>query len=534
MKKLRQLFQNLRLKWQIILWALGLVLVSIVISGTVLIENFTTTLENEIGAKALAVARTVAQIEEIQKNVGQPDGHQVIQPMVERIRLATNVEYIVVIDMDRVRYSHPIQDRIGELFEGGDEGPALADHQYISRALGILGPSVRAFVPIKTDEGNRQVGVVVVGILTPTVSKILSQIRFDMYLSLVAGIVIGAIGSVLLAQNIKKQMFNLEPTEIARILEERIAVIQSIGEGIVAVDRDYRITIINEEAIRMLGLSNVHKLIGTPIDQLVPDSQLPHTAKTGQAAYNQERIVAGNNLLVSRIPIRVKGEIMGAVSTIRDKTEVKRLAEELTGVKAYIEALRVQNHEHMNKLHTIAGLIQLAKYKQAIDYIFEITEEQQNMSDFISRSIKDYSIAGLLLGKYSRSKELQIHLEIDKESNIDYLPPALDQAALGIIIGNLLENALDSVRGLSKDRRYVYCLVKQQDNELKIVVKDKGPGIKGDILDKVFTKGFSTKPGNYRGYGLALVKQYVDVAGGNIAVKSIIDKGTEMVVELYY
>lgn len=532
LKSIQIAVTNLKLQSQIILVASGIVFIAIVISGIVLIGNFTNTLEREIGAKALAVARTVAQMEEIQQTVGTIEGQKVIQPIAEKIRLATNVEYIVIIDMERIRYSHPVQELIGTVFEGGDERAALADHQYISRASGVLGPSVRAFVPIKTNEGTKQVGVVVVGILTPTAVKILLQIRSDLYLSLLAGFIIGCFGSIFLARTIKNKMFKLEPAEIARILEERIAVFQSISEGIIAIDREQKITIINQEAKRMLGLLHKPQVVGMKIDNLVPDSQLPCTAITGVAAYNQEREIAGNSLLVNRIPIKVKGEIVGAVSTIRDKTEVKKLAEELTGVKAFIEALRVQNHEHMNKLHTIAGLVQLQKYDKAIDYIFKITEEQQSLSEFLSKNIKDYSIAGLLLGKYSRAKELQIHLDIDKESNLTQIPPKLDSAALVIILGNLLENALDAAKGLSEKKRYVYCKIIQNQEKLILTVRDKGYGISSKHLDKIFIKGFSTKDGNDRGIGLALVQQYVNMADGQITVKSQVGEGTEFVVQI--
>ncbi|MDW7673164.1 MAG: ATP-binding protein, partial [Bacillota bacterium] len=260
--------------------------------------------------------------------------------------------------------------------------------------------------------------------------------------------------------------------------------------------------------------------------------QLPWTAASGVAVYNEERTVKGNMLLLNRIPIRVKGKIVGAVSTMRDKTEVKKLAEELTGVKSFIEALRVQNHEHMNKLHTIAGMIQLKRYEEAIDYIFEVTEEQQSMSQFLSKNVKEYSIAGLMLGKYSRSKELKINMEIDKKSNLEYIPAQLDSTALGIILGNLLENAIEAVRGLEEERRYIYCQITQKGGKLSITVRDKGPGISSDNLDKIFVKGFSTKDSEHRGFGLALVRQYVDMAQGKITVRSQLGIGTEMVVEV--
>ncbi|WP_088552846.1 DcuS/MalK family sensor histidine kinase [Calderihabitans maritimus] len=522
--------KGLKMQTKITLLSFGLVVISIIIGGIVLVENFTSVLEKELGSRALAIARTVAQMEEIQRYVGKPGGEEVIQPIAEKIRLATNVEYIVVLDMNKIRYSHPLQKMIGTKFSGGDEGPAFADHEYISRAEGVLGPSVRAFVPIKTNEGTKQVGVVVVGVLTPTVSKILHGIRMRLYLSLLAGLAVGILGSMVLVNNIKKSMFNMEPEEIARLLEERIAVFQSIGEGIIAIDKEDRITIINDEARRIIGVEG--EVVGKSIWEVIPDSNLPATARTGEAQYNQERLINNTVILVNRIPIKVKGEIVGAVATFKDKTEVSKLAEELTGVKKFIEALRVQNHEYMNKLHTIAGLIQLKKYDKALDYIFAETEEQQELTQFLSRRIKDYSVAGLLLGKYSRAKELKIDLVIDKSSRLTYLPRGIDSSALVIILGNLLENSMEAVEGLEFERRKVFCRLEEKEKSLKIVVEDTGRGIPRELVGRIFEPGFSTKKGKNRGVGLALVKRYVDNVGGKISVETEEGKGTRITVVL--
>ncbi|MGB9847499.1 MAG: histidine kinase, partial [Desulfotomaculales bacterium] len=119
----------------------------------VLIGGFITTLrisrmiEKEMGNRVLAIARTLAQMEAIQNNVGHRGGEKQIQPIAEKTRLATGVDYIVVVDMQKIRYSHPVAERIGKPFEDEDIGPALRNTEYVSYAQGVLGPSVRAFVP---------------------------------------------------------------------------------------------------------------------------------------------------------------------------------------------------------------------------------------------------------------------------------------------------------------------------------------------------------------------------------------------------
>ncbi|HJV47568.1 MAG TPA: sensor histidine kinase [Bacillota bacterium] len=501
-----------------------LVLLSTGISGAMLIEKVFEAIEKELGQRALSIARSVAQVDEVIQSVGHPEGFKVIQPTAEKIRLATDVEYVVVFDMNRIRYSSPLSSKIGTVFDSGDEGASLAELAYISRAYGVLGPSIRAFVPIMN--GSKQVGVVVVGMITPTYFQLLTQYHSDLNLILIIGLGIGLFGAFLLAYDIKKQMFNMEPGEIARLLEERIAVFKFIGEGIVATDKDSQITIINSEASRILGIDE--SAIGKKVDEIIPNTQLVTVMQTGIPQYNEDRMLGNIRILATVLPIRIKGEIVGAVATFRDKTTVLNLSEELTGVKQFIEALRVQNHEYMNKLHTIAGLLQLNKTDQALNYIFDITEKQEELASFLTNQICDYSIAGLLLGKVSRAKELGIDLHIDRRSRLNSIPDQWDTGVFIAVLGNLLENAMEALQGQPLEKRRIICLLKDSEDSLFIQVEDNGPGIPNEIRDQIYIQGFSTKENKLknRGIGLALVYRYVEGAGGTIELESKVGVGT--------
>jgi len=506
------------------------VLIAVLAGGALVVERFTAQLEREMGMRAIAIARTLAQMEDIRQNVGRPGGAEVIQPLAERTRLATDVAYVVVLDNNGIRYSHPLQDRIGQKFQDPDLARALTvGDDYISPAKGVMGPSVRAFVPVKTEEGTRQIGVVVVGILTPTIHSVLKTIRTELYFALTFGLLVGLAGSVYLARRIKRGMFNLEPEQIAQLLEERIAILQSINEGIIAVDSEARITLVNEAAQRIIGHD---KALGRPVREIIPDSALPRVLATGKAEYDQELLINQVVVVTNRIPVRVKGKIVGAVASFRNKTEVQRLAEELTGVKKFIEALRVQNHEHMNKLHTIAGLIQLNRQQEALDYIFRATAEQQELTQFLARNVRDYGLAGMLLGKHSRAKELRIELVIDRASRLQELPPHIDASAMVIIVGNLLENAFEAVRGLAAERRWVYVGVFDAPEGITVVVRDRGPGIPPEERERIFLPGYSTHAVEGRGLGLALVKRYVDLAGGTVRVGDAPDGGAVFTVTI--
>lgn len=511
----KKVLKPLTLRSKMAVFSFLLVFLALAIGGFFLIQKVTGIIEEEIGLRALAIARTLAQMDQIKANVGEPDGWELIQPIAEKTRLATDVSYIVVLDMDKVRYSHPVQERIGKEFTDRDVGAALANHEYISRARGVMGHSVRAFVPIKVDEGTRQVGVVVVGVLTPTMAQVLSEVHLEVYSLLAAGVIIGLVGSLLLARNIKRAMFSMEPEEIARILQERIAIFQSMSESVVAIDTKCRITVLNNEAHRLIGLD--YDAVGRHAAEVIPGTNLPRIIKTGEPEYNRENVINNTVVISNRVPVKVNGEIVGAVATFRDKTEVNALAEELTGIKAFVEAQRVQNHEYMNKLHTIAGLIQLKHYQKALDYVFDITEEQQKITNLVNKRIGDYRLAGILLGKYARAKELKITFVIDPDSRVGKLPEGLSSNGLVIIAGNLLENAFESVRAGEPGQRNVYFKIIETGGKLAIQVGDHGSGIEPGMESKIFTQGYSTK-GPGRGIGLYLVQKTVNSMNGAITV----------------
>src|SRR5690554_93889 len=226
---------RLKMGTKMALLSFTLVFLAVTIGAVVEVHRMSLLMEKEMGARTMAIARTLAQMEVIQENVGQPGGEKVIQPIAERTRLGTGVEYVVVVDMQGIRYSHPVEDRIGEKFSGQDLGPALANNELISPAEGVMGPSVRAFTPIKVDEGSRQVGVVVVGVLTPTLLTLLKSLSVEIYLTLSLALIFGLLGSLYLARNIKRAMLGLEPEEIVRLLREREAIFEALGEGLIAI-----------------------------------------------------------------------------------------------------------------------------------------------------------------------------------------------------------------------------------------------------------------------------------------------------------
>lgn len=237
-------------------------------------------------------------------------------------------------------------------------------------------------------------------------------------------------------------------------------------------------------------------------------------------------------LLFTSIPIKVEGRYAGAVLIFQDRTEVTRLAEELTGVKAFVDALRVQNHEHRNKLHTIAGMIQLEQNEEALQYVFDISEKQEKLSRSLLAAFQDYSIAGLLLSKIARGKELGIDVSVEEDSGLPVFPPLWDHHDMVLILGNLIENAFHAFEGIQQDEKTIRVAVLQDEETCSIIVEDNGMGMSLSISRQMYTKGFSTKGDHGSGIGLYLVKNLVDQAMGKITVKSTEGEGTTMIIDL--
>lgn len=494
-----------RLQTKIFALIILVVLLSLGIAGYFIIDYVSSEAEKHLAQLAMEVAHAVADMPSVQNNVGKKDGHLVINPIAEAIREKSKVEFVVVIDKDSTRYSHPKVDRIGKKFVGGDQAAALAGSEYISKSVGTLGPSLRALAPIYREQ--RLVGAVVVGIMLTDVQKSIGLIRDRILKALVFGLLVGFIGAVLLARNIKQAMFGLEPIEIATILEEKQAILSSIKEGIISIDREGYVTVMNEEACKLLGLEKA--VTGSLVGDVVPNTRLLEVLKTGQAEIDQHQVLYAKRIITNRVPIIINNQVVGAVASFRDMTEMQQLAEELTGVRRYVDALRAQSHEFKNRIHTIAGLLQMEQYEKAVDYVMDTSEKQQGAIDGLVGKVRDPLIGGLLLGKLAQASELGIRLVFDTETYFNHIASKGFCSDLITVIGNLIDNAFDAVKNLENDNRTVRVLLQDDQETLYIEVEDTGTGITADISDKICQQGFTTKGESNKGIGLTLIHTIV-------------------------
>jgi len=371
------------------------------------------------------------------------------------------------------------------------------------------------------------VGVVLVGIHVDDIERAVSSNRNRIFITLLLGMAIGIAGAVLLARSVKKTLFGLEPAGIAKLLEERNAMLYSVKEGVLAIDLTGRITLANEAAARMLlAGGTVGDPIGQPVDTYVPNTGLTRVLKTGLPELDQEQDLSGIHIITNRVPIVVNGAIVGAIATFRDKTEINQLAEELTGVRSYVEALRSQAHEFMNKLHVILGLVRLESYDQLTGYIKRIVGDQEVEVGFVGKRIKNPVIAGLVLSKLSKSRELGVCMVVEQNTFVSADFGEAVNHGLVTILGNLLDNALEAVQDAVE--KMVSLTVQEADGQIVIRVCDSGLGLPPEIQEHMFQKGFSTKAKD-RGFGLYLVNSSIKRLNGSISFETLA-RGTEVSV----
>ena len=503
-----------------VLLILGLILCIVGVGGVFSLKLIASILEKQMGGRALNVSQTVSLIPEVKRDLERGDLSQSsIQSIVEKIRKTTKAQFIVVGDLDGKRYSHPVPERIGKFMVGGDNDQALKEGKsYISKATGTLGPSIRGKVPVFNDDGAI-IGIVSVGYLVQNVNSLIRGYNIKIVAFLTAAILFGIAVTLKITDGFKKAIFGLEPGEIASLLQERTTTLETIREGVLAVDGKGLITTINQTAINTLGLDTTETFIGRPVIEILPQTRILDILHTGVSQLDREFLVGDNEIIVNRIPVISDGKITGVVSSFRKKDELDILAKKLFQIKKYSEMLRVQTHEYSNKLYTISGLIQIGAYQEAVDLIGSETTGYQNLISSLMNIVPDPILAGTILGKYNKAKELKVDFQIGKDSSMVDVPDDMSRDKLVTIIGNILDNCFEAVQDKDHLQRIVTLAMTDLGNDLIFDFDDSGCGILETERNNLFSKGFTTKKKKQgHGMGLFLVEKALSRLDGSISV----------------
>ena len=514
----QHLWGRVRLSRQILLLQLAIIVITLGTGLAVSIIAARDQLDKQSGRQSLAIARSVAQMPGIVKALRRaPTQGGLIQRAAERVRRATSASFVVVADRRGIRYSHPNTSKIGK-HVSTDFGPVLSGREYVGVQTGSLGKSVRAKVPLRA--GGQIIGFVSVGLLERAVS---AQLQADLPVILIPpaiGLALGIVGSVLLARRIKRQTFDLEPDEIAALLEQREAMLHGIREGTVATDQAGRITLVNDEAKRLLDLDDT--AIGKQLAGITSPGHAREVLMGNVDLPDQLVLVNDRILVINRMPVAVRGQAIGAVITLRDRTELEELVRQRDEARDLAAALRAQEHDFSHKLHVVAGLIELERYEEAIRFINDSSLVHQALVGSIVESVGDPALVALLLGKAAIASERGVELRVGPDTR---LPEDVEDAQTLIsIVGNLVDNALDSVATGRGASAWIEVTIRDEHDGILVCVHDSGPGVDPAVADAIFEDGYTTKVASgthRRGLGLALVRQAVLRRGGYVKVENV-------------
>jgi two-component system, CitB family, sensor kinase len=477
-------------------------------------------LDQEYRQRALAIAWTVAGIPVIREAMEYGDSGGVVQSTAERVRWQSRAAYVVVIDLHGVRHSHPTPALIGQPVE--EPLIALDGKEHTELDHGSLGLSANGKVPLY-GPSNNLVGEVSVGIMESDVdAELWREVPgFALYTGI--ALLVGLAASLLLARRLKRTTFGLELHEFATLLQEREAMLHGIREGVLGVDAQGRLTVANDEARRLLDLGTGG--IGRPLSELLPPGRLRDVLSGEVPGPDETVLTDAHCLTVNRMPVRLQGRELGAVVTLRDRTELVEVLRELDSVRGLTDALRAQQHEFANRMHTLAGLVELGDQAQAMAFIAETEAAQAGAAESIRERIDNPVVAALVLAKQTVAAERGVRLELSADSWLS-APSAADAApgqsrVLLTVLGNLLDNAIDAAASGTGQRRVELSLTGDEYGAT-VRVSDSGPGVPAGSVEDIFRDGYTTKaPRGHlrRGLGLALVHRVVSQAGGTVEVR---------------
>ncbi len=468
------------------------------ILAAVQISTLRSSLERDYGIRALNVSRSVALIPSVINAMNDPRPQDMINPLVNQIRERVNADFIVVGNLEEVRYSHPLPERIGQKMVGGDNQEPLAGREIVSIATGSLGRSIRGKVPL-FDSSKKVIGVVSTGFLLPTVQSTFLTVLQSILPWYGVALLVALISSSLIARRLKREMLDLEPEQIAALVRQHQATLSAMQEGVLVLDPDLKIQVQNLRA---------QQILNAKIGDELPNIWQELAATKLEQKENQPFKFGHQHLMVTMLEM---GEGWSVI-TFRDRAEVLEIAQQLTQSQQYAELLRAQTHEFQNRLHTISGLIQLGQLESALSIIRSASERNLALHEML-QDLEVPQVAALIIGKYERAQELGIAFALESGSSLPKHWAKLGTESLVLMIGNLLENAFDAA--LDSQNKQVGLMLGTDPEGLQIEIRDSGTGIPTWLEPRVFERAVSSK-GSGRGYGLSLVRQQVQALGGSI------------------
>ncbi|MFE8012413.1 sensor histidine kinase [Streptomyces antibioticus] len=511
---------------ELLVLQLAIVVVVLVAVAAVSLAQSKATFDRVEGRRVTALAEELAGNPLLRSQLVSPAPAETLAPLLQTRRTQSNVSSVTVADASGEIVAATDPTLIGTPLPVA--GPEPAQARGWSGELEVDGVrELVAQVPVLGDDRDRlgdHLGTVMIGRVSPTAWQRLSGASSYLLAYLGIASVLGVAGSWLLARRIKRQTLGLEPREIAGLAEHREAMLFGLAEGVVALDPQLRLTLVNEVGRALLDLPA--DCVGSSLADLGIEGRLHDVLAGGTGGERRDEVVLrrGRVLVMNRMDVTKDGRRLGSVTTLRDRTELAQLERELGSFRSSTELLRAQAHEFSNQLHTISGLIQIGEHDEVVRYVRALRRHRDSLDLTLTSRVRDRAVAALLMAKSALAAERKVRLRISERTALDKLDPA-DSADVATVLGNLVDNALDAAAtpaGDQDDDAWVEVELRQDTSSVEIVVRDSGPGIAPELAQEVFLHGFTTKAarGGDRGIGLALTRLVCTRRGGEVSVSN--------------
>ena len=503
-----EVFHSVPLRFQLVALQLAIVLAVLTAVGVVTIRMQEAQLRDAYKSRLIGVAESVARLPSVINAFGTPAPAETIQPIAEVIRQASNVTYVVVTDKFGVRQSHPNPEEIGK-HVSTDPSVPLAGDIYVGTQTGTLGESWRVKVPI-FDRNGAVIGSASVGVLESTLAADLYEDLPQLFGWLVGAALLGSLGAMYISKLVWRRIYKLEPEDIAALLETRDAMLHGLGEGLVAVDADGTVVLVNDEARRLLGVGE--EILGSPATASL-EPGIHRLLAAGSST--EELVLSGERILLGKVnAATVDGREVGKVLILRDRTELHAMLRDRDGALDVTQALRAQAHEFANKLHVVSGLLELGQQSKAVEFLGRSAADAGFVNRPLAAGITDDGVRALLIAKSTVCAERGIDIEVTEDSVCS--PDGTDD-----VITVRRELVVPPSDAAGYDSTVAVALAETPAGGRVLTVEDDGPGVPDADRQAVFEPGVTSKDTdgvNTRGFGLALVQRVARRRGGTAAV----------------
>ena len=518
---------------QLLLVQLAGLAVLVAVGGGLAYLDVSRAADDRARGEVIAVARTIADAPGVVAALSTPDPSARLQPFAEQVRADTGVDFVTIMNLAGIRFTHPNPEMIGGEFLGNTDA-ARRGEVLTETYTGTLGPSMRAVVPV-FDAGRQVVALVAVGIKITAISAALAERLLPLFIAAAAMLAVGGVGSFMISARLRRQTRGLAPAELSSVFASYEATLHAVREGLLLVDAQSRVVLCNDGARELLGLTG--NPVGARITELGLSAPLARALGAGEPRHDEIHVTDTRVVVLNSARVRAGHRDRGNVVTLRDHTDLQLLTGELNTSRGLAESLRSQAHESANRLHTVVSLVEMGRPEEAVEFATAELAIAQQLTDRVVGAVSEPVLAALLLGKAAEASERGVELVLTDDTALGDLDArGVEPRALVTILGNLLDNAIDAAvegTGEHDGRPRVVVTVKVESGQLLLRVADTGGGVAEEARRDVFQRGWSTKPQDGpvgRGLGLALVGQAVRRYDGSIELVN--DGGAVFTVRL--